>query len=170
MLLVLPICTSAMAASSPPSHVVTVALFFLLSISATQPGANAEASAVTRFREYLRIPTVHPEPDYKPVADWLVNQGNEVGLQVELHELSPGKHMVLMSWIGTEPALPSIQLNSHVDVVPAEADKWIFHPFSAEKTENGDIFARGSQDMKCVGMQVRPGGCARAAGAGLELD
>lgn len=159
-----------MAASILPFRVVAVALFLFFSDSATQRGVNAEASAVTRFRDYLRIPTVHPEPDYKPVADWLVKQGHEVGLQVEVHELSPGKHMVLMSWIGTEPALPSIQLNSHVDVVPAEADKWMYHPFSAEKTGNGDIFARGSQDMKCVGMQVRPGGGARADGAGLKLE
>ena len=30
---------------------------------------------------------------------------------------------------------------------------WKYPPFSAHKDENGDIYARGSQDMKCVGIQ-----------------
>jgi aminoacylase len=44
-------------------------------------------------------------------------------------------------------------LNSHMDVVPVFPDKWDYPPFAAFKKENGDIVARGSQDMKCVGMQ-----------------
>lgn len=44
-------------------------------------------------------------------------------------------------------------LNSHTDVVPVQEDQWTHPPFAAVKLENGDIVARGSQDMKCVGMQ-----------------
>jgi len=32
-------------------------------------------------------------------------------------------------------------------------EKWTHEPFSADKDENGNIFARGAQDMKCVGIQ-----------------
>lgn len=32
-------------------------------------------------------------------------------------------------------------------------ESWTHPPFAAEKDENGNIFARGSQDMKCVGIQ-----------------
>ena len=32
-------------------------------------------------------------------------------------------------------------------------EKWTHDPFSADKDENGNIYARGSQDMKCVTMQ-----------------
>ena len=32
-------------------------------------------------------------------------------------------------------------------------DKWTHEPFSADKDKNGNIYARGAQDMKCVGIQ-----------------
>jgi len=32
-------------------------------------------------------------------------------------------------------------------------EKWTYDPFSADKDKNGNIFARGAQDMKCVGIQ-----------------
>ncbi|CAK8688959.1 unnamed protein product [Clavelina lepadiformis] len=81
---------------------------------------EAEPLSVTLFREYLRIKTVHPDPDY-------------------------GK--------GKDPTLPSILLNSHTDVVPVYEDHWKYDAFAAVKEKNGDIYARGAQDMKCVGIQ-----------------
>jgi len=60
---------------------------------------------------------------------------------------------VILSWIGAQPELPSILLNSHMDVVPVFEEFWKHKPFSADIDEEGKIFARGSQDMKCVGMQ-----------------
>lgn len=32
-------------------------------------------------------------------------------------------------------------------------EHWKYEPFSAHKDENGDIYGRGTQDMKCVGIQ-----------------
>lgn len=40
-----------------------------------------------------------------------------------------------------------------MDVVPVYPEKWIYPPFSAHLDEDGKIYARGSQDMKSVGMQ-----------------
>jgi len=37
--------------------------------------------------------------------------------------------------------------------VPVFPEHWTHPPFSAHKDEKGDIYARGSQDMKCVGIQ-----------------
>lgn len=56
-----------------------------------------------------------------------------------------------MTWEGSQPELPSIVLNSHIDVVPVYEEYWAHPPFAAEMEENGNIFARGAQDMKCVG-------------------
>jgi aminoacylase len=64
-----------------------------------------------------------------------------------------GKPIVILTWEGSEPGLPSILLNSHIDVVPVEETKWNTDPFGAHKDENGNIYARGAQDMKCVGIQ-----------------
>ncbi|XP_055958166.1 aminoacylase-1 isoform X3 [Patella vulgata] len=57
-----------------------------------------------------------------------------------------------MTWEGLEPSLPSILLSSHIDVVPVFSEHWRVDPFSAEKID-GNIYARGSQDMKCVSIQ-----------------
>lgn len=58
-----------------------------------------------------------------------------------------------MTWEGSEPALPSLLLNSHTDVVPVFPECWKHDPFAAVKEDNGDIYGRGTQDMKSVGIQ-----------------
>lgn len=58
-----------------------------------------------------------------------------------------------MTWVGSQPELPSIMFNSHMDVVPVVDDQWTHPPFTAHIDEHGKIFGRGTQDMKSVGMQ-----------------
>ena len=60
--------------------------------------------------------------------------------------------VLVLTWPGSDPSLPSLMLNSHMDVVPVTPEHWEVDPFAAHKRPNGDIVARGSQDMKCVGM------------------
>uniref|UniRef100_A0A8C5XBE4 Aminoacylase-1 n=1 Tax=Microcebus murinus TaxID=30608 RepID=A0A8C5XBE4_MICMU len=81
-------------------------------------GPEDEHPSVTLFRQYLRIRTVQPKPDY-----------------------------------GTNPALSSILLNSHTDVVPVFKEYWSHDPFEAFKDSEGYIYGRGTQDMKCVSIQ-----------------
>lgn len=109
--------------------------------------------AVENFREYLRIPSVHPNVDYEPCVKFLKEQAQGLGLPVVVHRIEPTKPIVIITWIGKEPTVPSIMLNSHMDVVPVFEDKWTHKPFSADIDKDGKIFARGSQDMKCVGNQ-----------------
>ncbi len=56
-----------------------------------------------------------------------------------------------MTWEGSDPSLPSLLLNSHVDVILAFADKWTHHPFEAVKDQEGNIYARGTQVRERVG-------------------
>ncbi|XP_014782659.1 aminoacylase-1 isoform X1 [Octopus bimaculoides] len=114
---------------------------------------SAEHQAVTNFRRYLRIKTVQPEPDYDGAIKFLKEMAGELGLPYKVIEVSPGNPVFVMTVEGKDPSLPSLMLNSHIDVVPVDMDCWKVDPFSAEKMENGDIYARGSQDMKCVGIQ-----------------
>lgn len=58
-----------------------------------------------------------------------------------------------MTWVGQQPELPAIVLNSHMDVVPVYENMWTHPPFAADIDDEGRIYARGSQDMKCVGLQ-----------------
>lgn len=64
--------------------------------------------------------------------------------------------MIIAVLSGTDPNLPALLLNSHTDVVPAEDSKWNWKPFDAKAVLVGKewrVYARGSQDMKSVGLQ-----------------
>lgn len=110
--------------------------------------------AVGKLIQYLRIKTVHPEPDYDSAIKFLRNYSNDVGFDTyrEL-EVSPNRIVCIMSYLGTNPEKKSILLNSHTDVVPADQKFWKCDAFEGKRYENGDIYGRGVQDMKSVGIQ-----------------
>ncbi|QCD89346.1 aminoacylase-1 isoform X2 [Vigna unguiculata] len=114
---------------------------------------SEESSIISRFQQYLKIDTAQPSPRYKEAAEFLISEGKRLSLESQSIEFVEGKPLVVLKWEGTNPHLPSILLYSHTDVVPSEHSKWTHHPFSAHLDSQGRIFARGSQDMKCVGMQ-----------------
>ena len=115
--------------------------------------STEEEQAVANFREYLRIKTVQPNPDYDGAVVFLKQQASQLGLTCEVIECVAGKPIVVMTWPGNDPTLPSLLLNSHIDVVPVFEEHWKHPPFAAVKDDHGDIYARGTQDMKCVGIQ-----------------
>lgn len=115
--------------------------------------AQLDATAVENFREYLRIPSVQPDINYDACVEFLHKQAKSLDLPIKVYHVHPGKPIVVLTWLGTEPNKPAVLLNSHMDVVPVFEDKWTYPPFSAHMDEQGNIYARGSQDMKCVGIQ-----------------
>jgi len=119
--------------------------------SAEQDGDEHPSTKL--FREYLRIKSVQPNPDYESCNEFLKRQAARLELDYHITEMVPGKPIFIMTWPGTEPDLPSVLLNSHTDVVPVYEEHWKHDPFAAVKEPNGDIYARGTQDMKSVGIQ-----------------
>ncbi|XP_063697085.1 aminoacylase-1-like [Culicoides brevitarsis] len=106
------------------------------------------------FREYLQIPTVHPDIDYEPAIIFLKRLAADIGLPVQVcYPKNPKKPILLMAWPGTDPNLESIFLNSHMDVVPVDEAAWDHPPFAAHMDDEGNIYARGTQDVKCLGIQ-----------------
>jgi aminoacylase len=87
-------------------------------------------------------------------VEFLKNLANELGLDFQVViPVTPKKPVCILTWVGTRPELKSVILNSHMDVVPVFEEFWTHKPFSADIDDEGRIYARGSQDMKCVGMQ-----------------
>ncbi|XP_011638967.1 aminoacylase-1 [Pogonomyrmex barbatus] len=115
--------------------------------------AELNETAVENFREYLRIPSVQPDVNYDDCVAFLTRQAESLGLPIKVYHVYPKKPIVVITWEGTQPTKPSILLNSHMDVVPVIEDKWTYPPFSAHMDEEGNIYARGAQDMKCVAIQ-----------------
>lgn len=86
--------------------------------------------------------------------EFLEKLASEIGLKFRVeYPATIEKPTVILSWEGLEPEAKSILLNSHMDVVPVFEEFWTHGPFSADIDGEGKIFARGAQDMKCVGMQ-----------------
>ncbi|KFK42003.1 hypothetical protein AALP_AA2G199700 [Arabis alpina] len=129
-------------------------LFFLCSVFFFSLQSHSEEDTpITRFQRYLRINTAHPNPNYTAPISFLVDQARSLGLTTRTIEFVKGKPLLILTWLGSNPKLPSILFNSHLDSVPAEADKWLHPPFSAHRTDDGRIYARGAQDDKCIGVQ-----------------
>jgi aminoacylase len=89
-----------------------------------------------------------------PCLEFLKRQADDLKLDYNVeYPVRKDMPVCILTWVGKNPSLPSIILNSHMDVVPVFEEFWTHKPFDADIDETGKIFARGSQDMKCVGMQ-----------------
>lgn len=132
---------------------------FLLLLFAVLSADLARASTegpIARLQAYLRVRTDHGQPagpDYF-AAETFLNATIASHLPqatVRSVSLIPGKPILIATIAGSDSSLPSLLLNSHTDVVPAEASHWTSPPFEASII-SGKLYARGSQDMKSVGM------------------
>ncbi|CAL5037435.1 unnamed protein product [Urochloa decumbens] len=121
-----------------------------------RPFTELESNQIARFQEYLRIRTAHPSPDYAGAAAFLLPYAESVGLRTTTLHFTPckTKPLLLLTWPGSDPSLPSVLLNSHIDSVPAEPERWWHPPFAAHRdAATGRIYARGAQDDKCLPVQ-----------------
>lgn len=85
---------------------------------------------------------------------YLEDIAKNLSLPVAIHHPVDDRNpVVVITLNGTDPSLPSIVFNSHMDVVPAYEEFWSYPPFGAEMDSNGNIYARGAQDTKSLGMQ-----------------
>uniref|UniRef100_A0A2K6V222 Aminoacylase-1 n=1 Tax=Saimiri boliviensis boliviensis TaxID=39432 RepID=A0A2K6V222_SAIBB len=103
----------------------------------TSKGPEEEHPSVTLFRQYLRIRTVQPKPDYGAAVAFLEERACQLGLSCQKVEVAPGYVVTVLTWPGTNPTLSSILLNSHTDVVPVFKEYWSHDPFEAFKDSEG---------------------------------
>eukprot|EP00539_Tryblionella_compressa_P005690 CAMPEP_0178766402 /NCGR_PEP_ID=MMETSP0744-20121128/19044_1 /TAXON_ID=913974 /ORGANISM="Nitzschia punctata, Strain CCMP561" /LENGTH=469 /DNA_ID=CAMNT_0020422119 /DNA_START=31 /DNA_END=1440 /DNA_ORIENTATION=+ len=118
--------------------------------------------AIQRFQEFLKFETVSATAPstgaYKQCAEFLRKQLMHSTLKQVLQDVHFLKEapdhspVVVAKWLGKDPTLPVLLLNSHYDVVPADLRGWTVPPFEAIR-KDGKIYGRGTQDMKCVCMQ-----------------
>ena len=103
-------------------------------------------------------------PGERKAAELVAGLLSEVGLEVTVLESAPGRTSVVTRVEGADPSRPGLLVHGHLDVVPAQADDWSVHPFSAELRDDC-LWGRGAVDMKdmdamilaCVRDLVRSG-------------
>ena len=108
---------------------------------------------IERFCDVIRFPTVSaegPAGSYQACFDYLEAWCKRLGLETSACSPVEKKPILIATWKGSDPSLKTLLLNAHYDVVPAEPEKWDVDPFSGHVTEDGWIYGRGTQDMKCV--------------------
>src|SRR5262245_36318245 len=103
----------------------------------------------------VRIPsdTGHEKAAAEAIASWC----GEAGLEVETHEVEPGRPNVVATWRGRRG--PHLLLTGHIDTVPV-GEGWTRDPYGANIAE-GRLYGRGACDMK--------GGLAAMLGAIIAL-
>ena len=103
---------------------------------------------LTRLQAYIRIRTDHPKPNYADAVSFFATYAARCpALTFTTRELVPGHPLAVLTLPGLEPAAPALVLSGHMDVVPAEQEKWTVP--AVEGTVVGDrVYGRGSQDMK----------------------
>ena len=116
-----------------------------------------ERKDLETFKTFLSFKTISAEGpsngEYAKAVSFLQNVAKSLGLETKVYELIKNKPLLVCSYQGTDPSLKSLLLNSHYDVVPAVNEMWHTDPFTPTEEKNGDIYARGAQDMKCVSIQ-----------------
>jgi len=107
--------------------------------------------------ELIRIPSVNPPDPAGPeldaarlIASWL----EDAGVPATVHEPVPGRGSVVARLHGDGTGGEPLLLLSHLDVVPAPADRWTHDPFGADVAD-GYVYGRGAVDMKnLVAMEI----------------
>ncbi|MBT3343185.1 MAG: M20/M25/M40 family metallo-hydrolase [Gemmatimonadetes bacterium] len=102
---------------------------------------------VERLRRMIRIDTVNPPGNEKPLTQMLAAELRDAGVPgVEVIESQPGRASLAVRVRGDGSQRPLL-LMSHLDVVPVEAEHWQHPPFGGDLVD-GFVYGRGAIDSK----------------------
>jgi len=156
-------------------------------IMSTAPSARLDTSTwaaagdelVTTLRDLIRIRSINPPPADAPDGELVAARRiaallAAAGLDPEVVEPEPGRGSVHARLRGDGTGGEPLLLLSHLDVVPAPAERWSHDPFTADVAD-GYIYGRGAVDMKAMvamelGVVRMLAGEARAAGLDPARD
>ncbi len=98
------------------------------------------------LQDLLRFDTTNPPGNETPCIEYIAGLLNREGIEPIVLESAPGRGNLAARLRG-DGSLAPLLLMGHVDVVPAETDRWEHPPFSG-KLVDGIVWGRGATDMK----------------------
>jgi acetylornithine deacetylase/succinyl-diaminopimelate desuccinylase-like protein len=109
---------------------------------------------VATLRDLIRIPSINPPAAHAPDMELVAARAiadvlTAAGLEPEVIEPVPGRGSVHARLRGDGTGGEPLLLLSHLDVVPAPADRWSHDPFAADVAD-GCVYGRGAVDMKAM--------------------
>lgn len=117
--------------------------------------ARAGEEATQALAGYLQVDTYNPPGNETRGAQYLAALLAKDGIDSELLEFAPGRSNLIARLSATgAPREKPLCLLSHIDVVPAEAEKWpqATGPLSGAVDADGYVWGRGALDMKGMGV------------------
>ena len=113
--------------------------------------AISEGDVVSLLQDLVRIPSVYspdePGRNEERVADYVAALLRNMGVEVHVEEVAPGRPNVIGIVRGTRPG-PCLLLEAHSDVVtPGNPAGWTHAPFGAEIVGRR-LYGRGACDTK----------------------
>ena len=100
----------------------------------------------TTLQDLIRFDTTNPPGNETPCIEYIAAKLKREGIEPVVLESAPTRGNLVARLKG-DGSLPPLLLMGHVDVVPAEADKWQRAPFSGDLID-GIVWGRGATDMK----------------------
>jgi len=111
---------------------------------------KVQQKATEYLCQYLRINTVNPPGNEIEGARFLKELLSQSGIPGTIVESKPGRGNLIAHLEGGGEK-PPLLLLSHIDVVPAEAENWLYPPFSGKLVDE-EIWGRGALDCKSLGI------------------
>lgn len=108
---------------------------------------EVKKEAASYLSDLIRINTTNPPGNETPAAQYLAKILEKEGLKAEILEEDKGRGNLIARLEGEDK--DSLLLLSHLDVVPAEKERWSVNPFSGEIKSNY-IWGRGAIDCKSL--------------------
>ncbi|HUP19867.1 MAG TPA: M20 family peptidase [Gemmatimonadota bacterium] len=114
-------------------------------------------SAAERLAAAIRVPSVSRDGAAADTAAFV-----ELALRIEtmfprahgaLARETVGAGSLLYEWTGSDPSAAPVLLLAHLDVVPAEEDRWTHPPFGGA-VEGGFVWGRGALDDKASALAI----------------
>ena len=119
--------------------------------------------------ESLRVITVNPPGNERPLAEFFAGKMGELGLEVRICPIGENRANVVGILRGKGKG-PALLYNGHLDTVPPGDVKWEYGPFSGEIVGN-KIYGRGAADMKSgLAAMIMAAGALKKSGIELEGD
>lgn len=108
--------------------------------------SETEQEVVRHLQALIRFDTTNPPGNELPAARYLAEVLEREGISAQVLESAPGRANVIARLAGDGSRRPLL-LMSHLDVVPAEPDKWEHLPFGGDVVD-GFVWGRGAVDTK----------------------
>lgn len=108
---------------------------------------NTRTAVLNAALELVSRPSENPPGDEQAVADWVVSrlESSSIPFDVETTTVEPNRPNVVAR-VG-DPERGTVLFTGHMDVVPANAERWTSDPYNPDVRDER-LIGRGTVDMK----------------------